>query len=595
MAIRFACPSCHKALKAPDDKAGVRVTCPGCKHPLVIPSPDEPILEVLPVEEEAGSGKGPPPLPAGPVATPAQKPQHAGADGDGKGNGSPPTSQTTSTGRPSNAAPATSTPPGSTLRPVVGLFAKLKEGLQSQQKRVEGLAKGVQQTLQVLAKGVQQSIEERVRAVAGLGQGSTPTVQPSPPPNREDGQPSGPLPPPPTTPVEGDSTSARGGQTSLGDRLRQAKEQAAREKLANLKRTLNRQVEGFQLKEAYRTARHILNLAPHDDEAIAVKAQIEKEYPESVPDDRMLFRQWEASGTKYVSVLCECQHQPTFAWGQIGQEVECPDCAKRFVLQHPTVMSGTGQPVPLTPSAPPVSEPELPANVPPTQDEAAEKKLSLEERVRLAQGRAAREKQEQAEQFLASLHQKMNNAIEKLDFKSAYGCAVALAAMKPDDREATEAMTYIAQNHANSLAWLLTDPYRCRHCNMAFFFGSNTQEGFHAACPYCKQKEMNNNFWPVLHHCVHCGVLLETPDELKGRVTTCPACRRQIAVPIKLHAFDASDELNQGLVRDGTCVWLKCPSCTTPIMAGTDDLGKPCVCYLCHRICTPHKKRGWFG
>jgi hypothetical protein len=36
--IRFACPRCNKILKAPDEKAGVKVACPGCRTPLLIPS-----------------------------------------------------------------------------------------------------------------------------------------------------------------------------------------------------------------------------------------------------------------------------------------------------------------------------------------------------------------------------------------------------------------------------------------------------------------------------------------------------------------------------------------------------------------------------
>ncbi|MBY0526206.1 MAG: serine protease [Gemmataceae bacterium] len=36
--IRFACASCQKTLSAPDDKAGMRFSCPGCKNPVVVPA-----------------------------------------------------------------------------------------------------------------------------------------------------------------------------------------------------------------------------------------------------------------------------------------------------------------------------------------------------------------------------------------------------------------------------------------------------------------------------------------------------------------------------------------------------------------------------
>lgn len=37
MTIRFTCPHCHKALKAPDDKAGVKFPCPSCGQPIAVP------------------------------------------------------------------------------------------------------------------------------------------------------------------------------------------------------------------------------------------------------------------------------------------------------------------------------------------------------------------------------------------------------------------------------------------------------------------------------------------------------------------------------------------------------------------------------
>ncbi len=39
MTIQFNCPTCNKTLKAPDDKAGATVSCPGCKTTLHVPYP----------------------------------------------------------------------------------------------------------------------------------------------------------------------------------------------------------------------------------------------------------------------------------------------------------------------------------------------------------------------------------------------------------------------------------------------------------------------------------------------------------------------------------------------------------------------------
>jgi DNA-directed RNA polymerase subunit RPC12/RpoP len=37
--IRFSCPNCGKHLKAPDEGAGQKVSCPGCSRRLLIPPP----------------------------------------------------------------------------------------------------------------------------------------------------------------------------------------------------------------------------------------------------------------------------------------------------------------------------------------------------------------------------------------------------------------------------------------------------------------------------------------------------------------------------------------------------------------------------
>lgn len=42
MPITVACPSCRKALKAPDNAAGRKVKCPGCGSVLIIPAPQMP-------------------------------------------------------------------------------------------------------------------------------------------------------------------------------------------------------------------------------------------------------------------------------------------------------------------------------------------------------------------------------------------------------------------------------------------------------------------------------------------------------------------------------------------------------------------------
>ena len=64
MSIRFACSACGKVLRAPDDKAGVKVTCPGCKAILQIPYPAMVGNQVVPKPQAKQISAVPPqPLP----------------------------------------------------------------------------------------------------------------------------------------------------------------------------------------------------------------------------------------------------------------------------------------------------------------------------------------------------------------------------------------------------------------------------------------------------------------------------------------------------------------------------------------------------
>ncbi len=37
--IRFACPRCHATLEGPDHKAGLAISCPGCRQAVTVPAP----------------------------------------------------------------------------------------------------------------------------------------------------------------------------------------------------------------------------------------------------------------------------------------------------------------------------------------------------------------------------------------------------------------------------------------------------------------------------------------------------------------------------------------------------------------------------
>jgi hypothetical protein len=55
--IEFHCPHCDKLLKTPDDKAGVRASCPGCSQPVTVPN-EQPLIDL--VEEDPGLADSPP-------------------------------------------------------------------------------------------------------------------------------------------------------------------------------------------------------------------------------------------------------------------------------------------------------------------------------------------------------------------------------------------------------------------------------------------------------------------------------------------------------------------------------------------------------
>ena len=52
MAIRFSCPTCKKALSAPDEKAGATVKCPGCKTAFMVPTTAAPVAaQIIPAKK----------------------------------------------------------------------------------------------------------------------------------------------------------------------------------------------------------------------------------------------------------------------------------------------------------------------------------------------------------------------------------------------------------------------------------------------------------------------------------------------------------------------------------------------------------------
>jgi len=42
MSIRFRCDQCGKAVRTNENMSGRTVKCPNCRHPLLVPDPDEP-------------------------------------------------------------------------------------------------------------------------------------------------------------------------------------------------------------------------------------------------------------------------------------------------------------------------------------------------------------------------------------------------------------------------------------------------------------------------------------------------------------------------------------------------------------------------
>ena len=69
MPIQVTCPHCSKTISAPDKFAGRNATCPACKNPIEIPSPDDEI-EVPDFSQPQTVAVGPAKVEVAPAAPP---------------------------------------------------------------------------------------------------------------------------------------------------------------------------------------------------------------------------------------------------------------------------------------------------------------------------------------------------------------------------------------------------------------------------------------------------------------------------------------------------------------------------------------------
>ena len=56
--IRFICPNCETKLKASEDKAGTKITCPECRERVAVPSDEDEGQEPAPGKKGAAKSSG---------------------------------------------------------------------------------------------------------------------------------------------------------------------------------------------------------------------------------------------------------------------------------------------------------------------------------------------------------------------------------------------------------------------------------------------------------------------------------------------------------------------------------------------------------
>jgi hypothetical protein len=95
--------------------------------------------------------------------------------------------------------------------------------------------------------------------------------------------------------------------------------------------------------------------------------------------------------------------------------------------------------------------PEEPVSTTSAPDEATEKNLSLEQRVKLAQERAAREQKEAAGRQLAALSQTLQDQINGADLTGAYFTARQVLRLDPGHKEAWDFKCYLEREQPDSL------------------------------------------------------------------------------------------------------------------------------------------------
>src|SRR5262245_46119880 len=118
---------------------------------------------------------------------------------------------------------------------------------------------------------------------------------------------------------------------------------------------------------------------------------------------------------------------------------------------------------------------------------------------------------------------------------------------------------------------LLVLPYECQQCHGQIAAPTGLRRCT-INCPLCDRR---TSLYAVLHRCLHCDRLLESPSACQGRQTTCPNCEQELTIPEDC-VFRPGDE-----VTDPTWFGFDCPHCAGLLETKRDLVGHLAVCPGC--------------
>ncbi len=119
----------------------------------------------------------------------------------------------------------------------------------------------------------------------------------------------------------------------------------------------------------------------------------------------------------------------------------------------------------------------------------------------------------------------------------------------------------------------LTSPHPCHQCHRDL-----TSPTGHRRCTViCPACQLPTSVYAVIHYCLNCGALLESPSRRQGTEAPCPVCARSLTVPQDFLFHDREE------AADETTFGFPCPHCRRALQTSPRHAGETAVCPHCLR------------